>query len=346
MRKFILVIVMLSFLAIPVSAMDLTAPTVPQSGQHLMPEDPESFGEGLWKIVKDAVGLLEPELAGACRICLSICCGAMLLTLFQGLSGMTKRVVRLVTALLFGALLLGSANSLINLAADTVREISEYGKLLLPVMTAAVAAQGGAAASAALYAGTSLFSAVLNSLISKLLVPLVYIYLALTIANSAMGEDLLKKLQELVKRFVTWSLTTILSVFTGYMAITGVVSGTTDAAALKATKAAISGMVPVVGGILSDASEAVLVGAGVMKSAVGVYGLLAVIAVCIGPFLKIGVQYLLLKVTSAVCGMFAGKQVSTLIQDFSGALGLLLGMTGACSLLLMISTVCFMKGAG
>ena len=105
-------------------------------------------------------------------------------------------------------------------------------------------------------------------------------------------------------------------------------------------------MVPVVGGILADASESVLVGAGVMKNVAGVYGLLAILAVCIGPFLKIGVQYLLLKLTAAVCSVFDVKQCGKLVQDFSGVMGFLLGMTGSVCLLMLISIVCFLKGVG
>jgi len=143
---------------------------------------------------------------------------------------------------------------------------------------------------------------------------------------------------------MTWSLKIVLYVFSAYMSITGVVSGSVDAASMKATKIAISGAVPVVGGILSDASEAVLVGAGVMKSAAGVYGLLAILAVWIGPFVQIGCQYLLLKATAAVCGVIGTKETTGLISDFTGAMGLLLAMTGTVCLLLLISTVCFMKG--
>ena len=186
--------------------------------------------------------------------------------------------------------LLLSANSLIRLGSQTVTEISEYGKLLLPVMTAAMAAQGGAASSTALYAGTAVFDSVLSSLISRMLGPMVYLFLALSAANGAIGENILGKLRDLVKNVVSWSLKTILTVFTTYMTVTGVVSGTTDAAALKATKVTISSVVPVVGGILSDASEAVLVSAGLMKNAAGIYGILAVLAVFLSPFLKIGVH--------------------------------------------------------
>ena len=105
-------------------------------------------------------------------------------------------------------------------------------------------------------------------------------------------------------------------------------------------------MVPVVGGILADASEAVLVGAEVMKNAAGIYGILAIIAIFIVPFLEIGMQYLTLKATAAVTRVFGVKYLSDLIGDFSGTMGLLFGMTGAVCLMLLISTICFMKGVG
>ena len=106
----------------------------------------------------------------------------------------------------------------------------------------------------------------------------------------------------------------------------------------------ISGVVPVVGSILSDASEAVLVGAGTVKNAAGIYGLLAVLAVWLGPFVKIGTHYLMLKLTAGLCGIFGNKRMSELVNDFSTAMGFVVAMTGAVCLMLMISTVCFMKG--
>ena len=126
--------------------------------------------------------------------------------------------------------------------------------------------------------------------------------------------------------------------------LTGVVSGTTDALTLKATKMTISSVVPVVGGILSDASEAVLISTAVMKNAAGIYGILAVLSVFLSPFLRIGSHYIVFKVTAALCGIYGPKQATELIDDFSAAMGFLLAMTGAVCLMLLISTVCFMRG--
>lgn len=346
MKKLLLILISLFLLATPVNAMEFTAPEVPESGKAFLTDEPETFSEGLWMILKEAVILIQPSMADAAGTCLSIIAVMVLITMLKSIPGASEQIVEMVGTLSAAAILLQPSNTLIQLGVQTVSELSEYGKLLLPILTAALAAQGGATASAALYTGTVAFDALLSALISSVLVPMVYVFLCLAVASGAIGEKILEKLKGLVKWIMTWGLKIVLYVFSGYMGITGVVSGTADAAAVKATKLTISGMVPVVGSILSDASETILVGAGVMKSAVGVYGLLAILAVWIGPFIEIGVQYLLLKITSAVCEIFDSKGAVKVIQDFSAAMGMLLAMTGTVCLLLLISVVCFMKGVG
>ncbi len=346
MRRLFLCLLIMQLCILPVMAVDIEAPEAPESAQAYLPDRASSFSEDLWYILKTALSTLRPGILEAAGVCLSIVAVVLLVSLTENLSSNVRPVVDMVGTLGISALLFGSVNSLIHLGVNTVEELSQYGKLLLPVMTAGMAAQGGVTASGTLYTGTAFFGAVLSSVIHTIAVPLLYIFLSLSIANSAIGEKVLKGLRDFGKWAITWILKLILYVFTGYIAVTGVVSGATDASALKAAKLAISGAVPVVGGILSDASEAILVGAGAMKSAAGVYGILAMIAICIGPFLRIGVQYLMLKLTGAVCGVFGTQKSTELLQDFSNAMGLVLAMTGTVCLLQLISTVCFMKGVG
>ena len=344
MRKILLVILLAVFTAIPVHAMEFEPPVVPDSGELYMPEDTQSFGEGLWFVIKSAINAFLPEIGKTAGTCTMVFGAAMLTGILEHFPGTSKRVTHLAGTLLIGVVLLSPANMLIELGLKTVTEMTQYGKLLLPVLTGALAAQGGVTSSSALYVTTIFFVTVLSTLVTKVIVPLVYIFFCLSLINSAVGEPLLQNLRDFVKWLICWCLKTILYVFTGFMTITGVVSGTADASAVKAVKLTLSGMIPVVGGIISDASETILVGASVMKSAAGVYGILAIIAVFIGPFLKIGAQYLTLKLTGSVCQIFTGKQEAALLKDFSGGMGILLGMTGTVCLLLLISVVCFMKG--
>ena len=344
MNRILILLITLSFLVAPVSAMDFTAPDVPETAQKYMPDTADDFGEGLKYVLKSALELVEPSLFEALRTCVSVLACGIIVGILSELSG--KRNASIITAgsAVTGIVLFRPANSLIHLGTETVAQISQYGKLLLPVMTSALAAGGAVKKSGALYAATAFFDSFLSNIISKLLVPILYIYLCVAIVANLFSQPYLKDMKDFMKWLMTWGLKTVLYVFTGYISITGVVCGSTDAAMLKATKLTISGMVPVVGNILSDASEAVLVSAGVMRNAVGIYGLLAICALLIGPFVRIGVQYLLLKMTSGLCKMLGGKEMATLMNDFSSAMGLALAMTGSVCLIFLISTVCFLKG--
>lgn len=346
MRKFLIIAITLFAFSVSVSALEYTAPTVPDSAQPYMAEDPESFADGLWYIIKSGIKVLQPSLAEAGKVCLTLIAIMLLASIIKYFTGASKQIVDLSSALCVATTLLQSSNSMIRLGTQTVDQISDYGKLLLPVMTAALAAQGGTTTSAALYTGTAFFNTILSSAITNLIVPMIYVNMVLCIGYSAIGEEILKNIRNFSKWLIIWSLKIILYVFTGYLSITGVVSGTTDAAALKAAKLTVSGVVPVVGNIVSDASETILVSAGMLKNTAGVYGLLAIAAVWIGPFIQIGTQYLLLKLACAVCATFGPKESVGLIKDFSGIMGILVAMTSSVCLLLLVSIICHLKGVG
>ena len=346
MRNIILLFLLLPVLRMEGAALELEAPTVPDSGSALMPKESESFLDGLVELFQNVFLRLQPDLAEALHTAVTLCCMVMIFTLLQSPGKPPEKIAILSGTAAITSALLKSANSLIQLASTTILEMSEYGKLLLPVMTAALVTQGGTATSAALYTGTAAFDVVLTGLISRLLVPAVYMFLALAAANSATGEDVLKQFRDLLKGGISWTLKTLLTVFTTYMSISGVISGTTDAVKLKAAKFTISSVVPVVGGILSDASEALLVSAGLVKNTAGIYGILAILAVFLGPFVKIWIQYAVLKLTAALCSLFCARPLADLIESFSTAMGLLLAMAGSVCLLLLVSTICFLKGVG
>lgn len=344
--RFLSLLLLLSVLAMPVSALELEAPPVPAAGREWMPHRSDSLWEGMQELLQKVVAAAGANLQEASGVSKGIFAAVFMVSLLQTLHSGIRTAAETAGTVAVASMLLRSTDSMISLAADTVLEIGEYGKLLLSVMTAGLAAQGGITGSAAMYAGTALFLSVLQSVMGAVLVPGVYLYLALCAGSSATGEGMLKRAGDLLKSCLSWLLKSILMIFTTYLGLTGVVSGTTDAAVLKATKVTMSSFIPVVGGVLSDASEAVLVSAGLLKNAAGVYGILAILALFLHPFLKIAAHYLVLKLTGALCSMIAGSRMTGIIDGFSGALGLLLGMTAAACVMMLISTVCFMKGLG
>ena len=343
MRRILPTIIIILMFAIPVSASEFEAPTVPYSAQQYFPEDAETFSEGLLYILGAVLKSLRPNVSNAIRSCIRLIAVTILLSIPESIKG-GKWYTELLGVLLVSILLLGSSEDLLKQTISSITELFEYGKLLLPVMTGALAAQGAVSSATALCTGSMVFISILSVLLHTLMFPAVYAYLALSIGTRALGNDMLGQLQGIAKWVITWILKIVLYIFTGYLSITGVVSGSVDAQTMKAAKIAISGIVPVIGNILSDASEAVLISAGLMKNAAGLYGLLAIIAVGIGPFVQVGIQCICLKISSGVCSIFSSGSYVKLIKDFSVCMGFLLAMTATVTILLLICTVCFMKG--
>ena len=143
--------------------------------------------------------------------------------------------------------------------------MEEFSSLFLPVVAVLTAATGGVTAAAARQGATVLFSQLLITAMDRLLIPLVYAFVAVSCAHAAVGNPGLKKVADLLKGTVTFVLTALLLAFVGYLTASGAIAGSVDASAVKAAKLAISRAIPVVGGILADASEAVLAGAGVRQ---------------------------------------------------------------------------------
>ena len=346
MKQLLIGFVIVFALAIPANAVDFSPPDAPESALSYLPDETDNFGEGLLFVIREAIRKTQPSITEAAETCALVIGVSIAIGILFCISDKQETVFNLSGTLTVAVLILKPTKSLIHLSIQTIGEISQHGKALLPAMTAAMAAQGGATKSTAIYTATSFFNMLLSLAISNVLMPLVYVYLSLGVASSCFSGQALTDIRKFVKWVMTWGLKTILYVFTGYLSITGIVAGATDATMLKATKLTISGMVPVIGGILSDASDAVLVSAGLVKNSIGIYGMLAVIALWIGPFLRIGIQYLCLKMTSGICSIIGTKAIGNVVREFSDTMGILLAMIGAMGLIVLISTVCYLKGVG
>ena len=109
--------------------------------------------------------------------------------------------------------------------------------------------------------------------------------------------------------------------------------------ALRGSKSipASSAAVPVVGGILSEAAESVLAGAGLLRGMVGTLGTLALLGACLTPFLHLGCQYLFYQAASLVSAAAGPGKLTKLISMLGDAFALVLAMTGAAAVVLLIS---------
>lgn len=233
----------------------------------------------------------------------------------------------------------GDMRSYLSQAAAALGDLSDFSKALLPCVATAAAATGHAASGAARYAASALCVDVLMTLGQNVVLPTIYAYGAVCTANAALPEGALAGPAKLMAWLCRTLLTALTTAFTLGLAITGVIAGTADKLAGSVAKTAISAALPVVGSILSDAADAYLAGAQLLRGAVGAFGLAAVLAVCLGPVLGLGAHYLLYKAAACVCEPFADGRLSKLIGDIGTAYGMALGLVGSAAAMLFVAVV-------
>ena len=318
--------------ALPAAAEDIT--------EHM--DDSASFSEGLSLLWERACGYLTDALRESISGGVLLLAAAVLCALTEecmDAAGGKVHFVPMAGALAVTLAAAGSVRTMMGLGRETVEELNTFSKALLPTLSAAVAASGGILSASVRQVATVFFVDLLIRLIDRVCLPLVYLYIGVVTAAACLPENRLGALAEGVKKVVTWLLTGAVLAFTAYLSVVRVITGSADAVTVKMAKAAISGVVPVVGGIISDASETVLAGAGMLKNTIGIFGTLAILAACAYPFLQLGVQYLLYKLTAFLAGAVGAPGLCKLIDGLGGAFGLILGMTGSCALLLLVSVL-------
>lgn len=325
MRKLVLALSVLLLLITPALAREPEEAAMPDFGaqaleQALDGQTREALGDvsaasvgdfatQLWNIVTDALSNANLALRSALFSAGKVLAAGILCAFASGAQEdpSAKQPAQIAGAFAITALCTRDAQSMIALARETITKISDFTALLLPVLSSSLAASGGSVSAGTLLAGGSFAMSLLTKLASGVLIPLVYLYILLATAESATDGGGLGKIRELCGWAVRLSVKGLCAVFTAYLSLSRVLTGSADAMAVKAAQAAFSGMVPVVGSILSDASESLLASAGLIRSAAGAFGMLAVLAMALAPFARLGAFYLALRLAGAI-GAGRGQQ--------------------------------------
>lgn len=260
--------------------------------------------------------------------------------------GGPKDAASLCGAIAVSVVAVDNVNSFIGLGMSTLNTLSDFSKAILPTLCTAAVSAGAFTSASAKYAATALFMDILITVGTKVIMPLISAYIAAIIAGAALGKETLTKVADMLKWICTTALTLMVTAFTVYLSLTGIISGKADEVATRATKSALGALLPVVGGVISDAAETLVAGAGIVRNSIGVFGLLAVAAVCLMPILRLGAHYLVYKGTAALSEALTDKRMSELIGGVGTAFGLVLGLVGAAGIMLFISIFSSMRAVG
>ena len=241
------------------------------------------------------------------------------------------------------AFTVSNASSFIAMGKETISQLSAFSKALLPTLASASAMGGAYTSSGAKYAVSIMFIDILITCSERLIIPIICAYIAAGIGNAALGGDGLASAVGFLKWLAVTMMTVLMIAFTAFLSITGLISGSVDAVTQRVAKTAISTVLPVVGSIVSDAAGTMAAGAGMLKNAVGVFGMAAVLAVCAMPFMKIGAAYLAYKASAGLAGTVADSRITKLMSSMGTAFGMILGLVGSAAVMVFVSVILFMK---
>ena len=237
----------------------------------------------------------------------------------------------------------GNFTDLLEQASNTIRELSDYAHIILPVIFTTAAAGGGVVSAPARYSAACLSMDVLITAAQNYILPLIYMYFALSVSQSLYDDSILQAVRRIGKWSVTTALTVLTMAFGAYLSLTGLIAGSGDALAVKTARTVISRSLPIVGGILSDSASVLLSAATLVKNSVGVFALIAVCALCLGPVAAFSVKLLIFKAVAVASDFLPGARLPGLISAMATVFGMLLALIGCCAAILFMAIVSGIK---
>lgn len=234
--------------------------------------------------------------------------------------GTTGQLTYTVTYLVLVTLAIGSFALAVNAGREVVDKMVTFMQALLPVLLTLLVAVGGFASAAIFQPVLFVSLTVIGTLIKNVVLPLIFFAAVLGIASNLTSKLKVSNLAGLFKTVAMGILGIFTTIFLGLLTIQGVAGAVGDGVALRVVKFSTDAFIPVVGGMFSDALEAIVSSSLLIKNAVGIAGVLVVIMVMALPLLKIICLAFIYKLAGALIQPVGDGQVVDCLNDLGNSL--------------------------
>ena len=312
----------------------------PSDSEGISNIDPKEFFAMLWDKLKCSLSVplvMLGRILAVSLICVAIEMISSEGTIAKSFSSLSTICVITVIA--------DSLSGSFEALRSSIETINGFMITYIPVFTAVTTAGGHAVTAGAYSASTVLVCEVAELLESRLLLPFLSVITAITIVAAIDPKLKISGAADSVRRLTTWLLATVMLVFVGLMSIQGVTGNATDGLVSRTLRFAASSFIPVIGGSVSDAFLAVKSGVGVIKAAVGGFGLLAVFLIAIRPFLLIVSMKLTLWAAAIVNELLGLQKISVLLKSINSVLSIGVSILIAITSAFLIATAAVMSAA-
>ena len=226
-------------------------------------------------------------------------------------------------ALCAAVTLLSPMASLLEQAARVTDAAAVFLLAAVPVY-AGLLFTAGNTVTAPTYGALSLAAAnAVSALSSAVLIPVLRVFLAFSVASAVTSFDL-KRLTDALYKVIKWALVLAVTVYTGVLSVQTIVANSAEMAGGKAAKMLVSGAIPIVGSAFSDAFSVIVSGAALVKNGVGAFGLLASLAIFLPLCIKAAAWLLICFCAGLAAEVLGLKPLASFLNGCAAALRLLI----------------------
>ncbi len=241
-----------------------------------------------------------------------------------------------VFLLLFGTVMAGFSD-IYNVTEEALERLVNYMKVLVPSFSLALCYGGGMQSSLVFYETMLVAMGILEMIIKNFLLPGVQIFFCLSIINQ-IAEQRFSKMAELVGSFLRWSMKIFFTVLLGYQGIQGILIPVMDRVRNNTVRNAARGL-PGVGSTVGSVMDTVMGSGTLIKSAVGVGGLIGIIVLCIYPLIQVLIFTCIYRVGGALVQPVSDRRIVMVLQSAATSGKIMLGYITASVLMFLLSVV-------
>lgn len=224
------------------------------------------------------------------------------------------------TALLVATVVLVKLTSTVSLASMAISVASNFVYAFIPVFCSIVVASGGITTGFSTNTTLLILAQGLSFISSNVFMPIVNCYLALGVTSSLRYELNLDKLLSSVKKIIKTCISFVSGVFVSVLSVKTAVAGRADMLGLRSIRFAINSVVPVIGSSISEGLLSIQAYSSLIKSSVGIVGVVAVALVFLPSIIEVVLWRISLTLCVIVSDVFGDKSVSAVLNAFLNTL--------------------------
>jgi stage III sporulation protein AE len=184
-------------------------------------------------------------------------------------------------------LALNSFRVAISYAVDAIDNMLSFMIALIPLLLALMATVGSIA-SVAFFHPVILFLVNTSGLLIKnFILPLLFLSALLSIVSTMSEHHKVTQLAKLLRNISMGSLALFFTVFLGVMSVQGATAAVADGVTIKTAKFITGNFIPVVGRMLTDATDTVMSASVLLKNSVGIIGAALLLLLAVFPAIKV-----------------------------------------------------------